>query len=300
MTDRTVSRPVRLRRSLLSVPAINPRALEKARSLAADGVIFDLEDSVAPEKKQEARENLVRFFDEGRLEGRENIIRINALSSEFGALDMETVIRLAPDAVLIPKVDEPEDVATVADLLDEAGVTPSVEVWAMMETPRGVLNAAAIARSGRTDGARLGAFVVGLNDLRKDTGIPMEPGRTYLVPWLMQVVLAARAYGVEVIDSVCNDFRDLEVFAAECRQGRSMGYDGKMLIHPAQIEAANRFFAPDPAEAAEAEAIIVAFADPAAAGLNVLNVNGRMIERLHVAEAERLATRARLAAQREN
>jgi citrate lyase subunit beta/citryl-CoA lyase len=269
--------------------------------LAADGVIFDLEDSVAPEKKQEARDNLVRFFAEGRLEGRENIIRINALSSEFGALDMETVIRLEPDAVLVPKVDGPEDVAAVGDLLDEAGVSsPVVEVWAMMETPRGVLNAAAIARSGRTDGARLGAFVVGLNDLRKDTGVPMEPGRTYLVPWLMQVVLAARAYGVEVIDSVCNDFRDLEAFAAECRQGRSMGYDGKMLIHPAQIEAANRFFAPDPAEAAEAEAIIAAFADPAASGFNVLNVNGRMIERLHVAEAERLATKARLAAQREN
>lgn len=300
MTVRTPSRPARLRRSLLSVPAINPRALEKARSLACDGVIFDLEDSVAPEKKREARENLAKFFAEGRLEGREAIIRINALSSEFGAFDVETVVALEPDAVLIPKVDEPEDVLAVADLLDEAGVSPAVEVWAMMETPRGVLNAAAIARTARTDGARLGAFVVGLNDLRKDTGVPMEPGRTMLVPWLMQVVLAARAYGVEVIDSVCNDFRDLEAFAAECRQGRSMAFDGKMLIHPAQIEAANRLFAPEAADVAEAEAIIAAFADPAAAGLNVLTVNGRMVERLHVEQAERLAAKARLAAQREN
>lgn len=299
MTQLPPSRPVRLRRSLLSVPAINLRALEKARGLAADGVIFDLEDSVAPEKKQEARDNLCRFFAEGRLTGRENIIRINALSTEFGALDVETVIATKPDAVLVPKVDEPEDVLAVADLLDEAGLEPEVEVWAMMETPRGVLNAAAIARTARTDGARLGAFVVGLNDLRKDTGVPMEPGRTYLVPWLMQVVLAARAYGIEVVDSVSNDFRDLDAFAAECRQGRSMGFDGKMLIHPAQIEAANRLFAADPADIAEAQAIIAAFADPAADGFNVLNVNGRMIERLHVEQAERLAAKARLAAARE-
>ncbi|MCX8999529.1 CoA ester lyase [Rhizobiaceae bacterium BDR2-2] len=297
MTDIAVSRPVRLRRSLLSVPAINRRALEKARGLACDGVIFDLEDSVAPEKKQEARDNLAGFFAAGRLAGREHVIRINALASAFGRLDMETVIALAPDAVLIPKVDGPEDVLAVADLLDEAGAAAGIEVWAMMETPRGVLNAAAIAGTGT---ARLGAFVVGLNDLRKDTGVPMEPGRTFLIPWLMQVVLAARAYGVEVIDSVSNDFRDLDAFAAECRQGRGMGFDGKMLIHPAQIEASNRHFSPDAADVAEAEAIIAAFADPAAAGLNVLTVNGRMVERLHIEPAVRLAAKARLAAEREN
>lgn len=300
MTEKNARSAIRLRRSLLSVPAVNPRALEKARLLPCDGVIFDLEDSVAPEKKQEARDNLAAFFAAGRLEGRENIIRINALSGEFGRLDMEAAIALEPDAVLIPKVDEPEDVQAVADLLDEAGVSLEVQVWAMMETPRGVLNAAAIARSGRTDGARLGAFVVGLNDLRKDTGVPMEPGRTWLAPWLMQVVLAARAYGVEVIDSVCNDFRDLDAYAAECAQGRAMGFDGKMLIHPAQISAANRCFAPDAVDVAEAEATIAAFADPAAAGLNVINAGGRMIERLHVEQAARLVEKARLAALREN
>lgn len=299
MTEKAVSPPVRLRRSLLSVPAINQRALEKARSLACDGVIFDLEDSVAPERKREARENLARFLAEGRPEGRETVVRINALSGEFGRLDMEAVVALRPDAVLVPKVDAPEDVLAVARLLDEAGVSAATQVWAMMETPLGVLNAAAIAAGGRAEG-RLGAFVVGLNDLRKDTGVPMEPGRAMLVPWLMQVVLAARAHGVEVIDSVCNDFRDLDAFAAECRQGRSMGFDGKMLIHPAQIEAANRLFAPDAADVAEAEAIIAAFADPAAAGLNVLTVNGRMVERLHVEQAARLAAKARLAAEREN
>lgn len=295
MTD--TSRPcVHLRRSVLSVPAINVRALEKARGLDCDGIILDLEDSVAPEKKSEARDNLVRFFSDDRPARLETIIRINALSSGFGNEDMATVVALKPDAVLVPKVDEPDDVLAVCDLLDEAGAPDSLKVWAMMETPRGVLNAGAIARLGRSDGARLGCFVVGLNDLRKDTGVPVEPGRTYLVPWLMQVVLAARAYGVEVLDSVCNDFRDLDAFAGECRQGRLMGFDGKMLIHPAQIEGANRAFAPDPSDIAEAEAIIAAFADPSADGLNVLTVNGRMVERLHLEQAARLAAKARLVA----
>ena len=287
---------VRLRRSVLSVPAINERALEKARGLACDGVILDLEDSVAPEKKAEARDNLARFFAQGRPAGLETIIRINALSSEFGKADVETVIALQPDAVLVPKVDEPDDVLAVCDLLDEAGASDSLKVWAMMETPRGVLNAGAIARLGRSDGARLSCFVAGLNDLRKDTGVPMAPGRTYLVPWLMQMVLAARAYGVEVLDSVCNDFRDLEAYAAECAQGRMMGFDGKMLIHPAQIDGANLAFAPDADDIAEAEAIVAAFADPSAAGLNVLTVNGRMVERLHLEQALRLAAKARLVA----
>lgn len=297
MTDTKTYR-VRLRRSILSVPAINQRALEKARSLDCDGVIFDLEDSVAPEMKAQARENLTAFFATGRLKGREMIIRINALSSEFGADDMAAVIALQPDAVLIPKVDEPDDVLAVCDLLDEAGAPESLKVWAMMETPRGVLNAGAISHLGRSDGARLSCFVVGLNDLRKDTGVPMAPGRTYLVPWLMQVVLAGRAYGVEVIDSVCNDFKDLEAYAAECEQGRLMGFDGKMLIHPAQIEAANQAFAPAAADIAEAEAIVAAFADPAADNLNVLTINGRMVERLHLEQATRLATKAQLVAKR--
>lgn len=299
MTQRDPALPVRLRRSLLSVPAINERALEKSRALACDGVIFDLEDSVAPEKKAEARENLLRFFAAGQQAGREAIIRINSLSGAFGRLDLEAVITARPDAVLLPKVDEPDDILDVSAMLDAAGVPPEVEVWAMMETPLGVLNAAAIARAGRRKGGRLGAFVVGLNDLRKETGVPMEPGRTYLVPWLMQIVLAARAYGVDVIDSVCNDFRNLDAFESECRQGRSMGFDGKMLIHPAQIEASNRNFAPDLSDVAEAEAVIAAFADPAADGFNVLNVNSRMVERLHVGQAETLVAKARLAAARQ-
>ncbi|MFJ6324543.1 MULTISPECIES: HpcH/HpaI aldolase/citrate lyase family protein [unclassified Rhizobium] len=298
MSEFSPSRPARLRRSVLSVPAINRRALDKLSSLDCDAVIFDLEDSVSPEKKAEARENLRAFFAETPLPGKERIIRINALSSNFGADDLALVVELEPDAVLLPKVDEPQDVTGVSDRLAEADAPESLRIWAMIETPRGILNAAAIAEAGRTAGSRLDCFVVGLNDLRKETGVPPQPGRSYLVPWLMQVVLAVSAYGLEAIDSVFNDFKDAEAFDAECGQGRLMGFSGKMLIHPNQIEAANRHFGLDEAAIAEARAIISAFAEPDAATLNVVNLGGRMVERLHLVQAERLVHKARLIEQR--
>ncbi|TCU16341.1 HpcH/HpaI aldolase/citrate lyase family protein [Rhizobium sullae] len=294
--------PVRffsLHRSVLSVPAINLRALEKTRALDCDAIIFDLEDSVAFEKKEEAREHLKTFFSGKPLENKEKIIRINALSSSFGHADMELVQALRPDAVLLPKVDEPQDVMAVSDLLADADAPETLRIWAMIETPRGILNAAAIAEAGRTLGSRLDCFVIGLNDLRKETGVLPQPGRTYLVPWLMQVILAVRAYGLDAIDSVFNDFKEMDAFEAECAHGRAMGFDGKMLIHPAQIEAANRHFAPDAAAIREAEEIIAAFADPSAEGLNVINLNGRMIERLHLVQAESLVHKARLIAERQ-
>lgn len=287
-------RSLRLRRSVLSVPAINARALEKTYSLDCDAVIFDLEDSVAPEKKAEARDNLKAFFAGRPLEGKERIVRINSLSSALGLSDLELVKALSPDAVLIPKVDEPQDIMAVGDLLAEAYAPEELRLWAMIETPRGVLNAAAIAESGRTPGSRLDCLVVGLNDLRKETGVLPQPGRTYLVPWLMQVVLAVKAYGLDAIDSVFNDFRDGDGFDVECGQGRAMGFAGKMLIHPAQIAAANTHFGPSAEEIAEAEAIIAAFADPATEGQNVINANGRMIERLHLVQAEALVHKADL------
>ncbi|WP_047453768.1 CoA ester lyase [Rhizobium rhizogenes] len=291
-------RSVCLRRSVLSVPAINLRALEKIASLDCDAVIFDLEDSVAPEKKAEARENLRRFFAGPPLIGKERIIRINTLSSGLGADDLDLVLALEPDAVLLPKVDEPQDVTVVSDRLAEADAPESLRIWAMIETPRGILNAAAIAEAGRTPGSRLDCFVVGLNDLRKETGVLPQPGRAYLVPWLMQVVLAVSAYGLDAIDSVFNDFKDIEALDTECGEGRAMGFAGKMLIHPNQIEAANRHFGSDETAIAEAEAIITAFADPAAASLNVVNLGGRMVERLHLVQAERLVHKARLIAKR--
>jgi citrate lyase subunit beta/citryl-CoA lyase len=296
-------RSVCLRRSVLSVPAINRRALGKIASLDCDAVIFDLEDSVAPEKKAEARENLRTFFagpppaDKHEEAGKERIIRINTLSG-FGADDLELVLALEPDAVLLPKIDEPQDVMIVSDRLAEADAPESLRIWAMIETPRGILNAAAIAEAGRTLGSRLDCFVVGLNDLRKETGVLPQPGRAYLVPWLMQVVLAVSAYGLDAIDSVFNDFKDMQALDAECAEGHAMGFAGKMLIHPNQIDTANRHFGPNEAALAEAEAIIAAFADPAAAGLNVVNLNGRMVERLHLVQAERLVHKVRLISER--
>ncbi|UJW75359.1 HpcH/HpaI aldolase/citrate lyase family protein [Rhizobium sp. SL42] len=279
---------LKLRRSVLTVPAINRRALDKVAALDCDAVIFDLEDSVAPEKKAEARANLLDFLEKTDLGHRERIIRVNASGSAFFRDDMDAVLACMPEAVLLPKVEEPEAVQSVAELIDKSGAAEGLRVWAMIETPRGILNAAAIASCGRTAAARLDAFVVGLNDLRKATGVPAAPGRSALVPWLMQVVLAARAYGLDVIDSVSNDFKDLEAFAAECNQGRAMGFDGKMLIHPAQVDGANTAFGPSTGDIAHARLVVAAFARPDSAGLNVINADGRMIERLHLEEAEHL------------
>ena len=286
---------VLLRRSILSVPAGNARALAKAEGLDCDAVIFDLEDSVAVGKKAEARDNLRRFFRETPLRGREAIIRINPLGTEFGRADMDLVLELAPDAVLIPKLEHVSELQAVADILSEAGAPDALAIWGMVETPKGILNAPAIAAADE----RLKCFVVGLNDLRKETGVLPLPGRAYLVPWLMQVVLVGRAYGIDLIDSVFNDFKDADSFEAECAQGRAMGFSGKMLIHPAQIEPANRHFGPDPAAVSEAEAVISAFAEPAAAHLNVVNLDGKMVERLHLVEAEKLVAKARFIAGRQ-
>ncbi|SCX29434.1 HpcH/HpaI aldolase/citrate lyase family protein [Agrobacterium rosae] len=298
MADFYFNNTARPRRSLLSVPAINTGALAKLQTLDCDGVIFDLEDSVSPDMKDEARRNLVAFFKETTLAGLEAIIRINPVTTTVGQADLKAALACHADAILLPKVEQPSDINDVADLLAETDAPDTLKIWAMIETPKGVLNAAAIAEACHTTGGRLGGFVIGLNDLRKDTRVPMGAGRTYLVPWLMQVVLAARAYGLEVIDSVSNDFRDLDAFAAECEQGRAMGFDGKMLIHPAQIDAANQAFAPDEQALTEAQEIIAAFAKPESVGLNVINSNGRMIERLHVGPAERLVAMAQIIAER--
>lgn len=292
--------PLRLRRSLLSVPASNARALEKSKTLACDGVIFDLEDSVAPEKKADARAALKRHFATvDRSAGRECIVRINPISTRDGVADLETVLECAPDAVLLPKVSEPQDVLTAADWLSERGADDGPRLWAMIETPAAVLNIAGIAEVGRTSGSGLDCLVIGLNDLRLATGIADVPGRPYLVPFLMQAIVATRASGLDVIDSVHNGFSDLKAFAAECEQGRQMGFDGKMLIHPAQIEDANRIFGVPEDAVAAARTIVEAFALPESAGKGAINLGGRMVERLHLAQAERLLAKADLIAHKE-
>lgn len=289
MQQTRLSRPPRPRRSALSIPAINQRALEKAHALQADVLIFDLEDSVAEEKKAEARDNLKRHFaHRAGPSAAETVIRINAVDTAHLAADLETALACRPDALLIPKVESPRDIFAVADRLAQQEASPALRLWAMIETPKAVLHAGRIAEAAETAASRLEAFVIGLNDLRKETGVLPEPGRTHLAAFMMQILLAARAYGLDVLDSVSNDFRDLTAFEAECMQGRAMGFDGKMLIHPAQIEPANRHFGPSADALAQAHAIIAAFALPEAQGLGVVNMAGRMVERLHLEQALQL------------
>lgn len=278
----------RPRRSVLYVPASNEKALAKIATLDCDGVIVDLEDAVAPADKVAARDRLAAVFAGRADRRREMIVRVNALSSEWGADDLRAAAACEPDAILLPKVDTPRDVLEAGDLLDDAFVPDSVKLWAMIETPRALLNIGAIAELGRDPASRLDCFVAGTNDLVKDTGVLATPDRRYLVPWLMQMVLAARAGGLDMIDGVSNDFRDLDGFARQCAEAAAMGFDGKTLIHPAQIEAANRAFAPTPEAVAEARLVVEAFAQPGNAGKGVIALNGRMVERLHLAQAEKL------------
>lgn len=284
----------RLRRSVLYVPAANERAMAKLASLACDAAIFDLEESVAPEEKAAARESLRRFFAEQADARCERIIRINPLAGEWGAEDLLAARACKPDAILLPKIDTPRDILEVNDALDEMDARPELQLWAMIETPGAMLNLGPIAELGRDRGARLACLVAGTNDLVKETGIRATPDRRYLMPWLMQMVLAARAGGLDVLDGVSNDFRDMEAFARECEEARGMGFDGKTLIHPAQVELANAAFSPSEEEIAEAEKIASAFTLLQNAGKGVIPLDGKMVERLHLEQAERLLAKARL------
>lgn len=295
------SRPVRPRRSVLYLPAGNTRALAKLPDLGCDSVIFDLEDSVAPDSKQEARESLRSFFAEGRARalpaGMEKIVRINSLSSPWGGEDLLAARGCRPDAILIPKVDAPDDIAAVEDALEQTDASADLRLWAMIETPRGVMNAGQISRMARTDGARLDCLVTGTNDLLKETGTASLPGRPWLSSWLMQIILSARAYGLDVLDGVYNDFGDEAGLIAECGEAKAMGFDGKTLIHPSQIGIANTAFGIDPDRLGEAQSIVAAFVRPENLGRGVISLEGRMVERLHLEMAQRLIDKqARIAA----
>jgi citrate lyase subunit beta/citryl-CoA lyase len=285
-------RSVRPRRSVLYVPAGNPKALAKVASLACDGVIIDLEDAVAPEAKRAAREAMRDFLAQGRADGREIVVRINPLASEWGTEDLLAARAVKPDAILLPKVEGPRDILEANDALDDTDAPAGLALWAMIETPRALLNLGAIADLGRDPAARLACFVAGTNDLAKETGVRVTPDRRYLSAWLLQIVAAARAGGIDALDGVSNDFRDLDAFARECAEARNMGFDGKTLIHPAQIGPANRAFSPSEDEIAEARAILAAFAAPENAGRGVIQIDGRMVERLHLAQAQKLLARA--------
>ncbi|MER8466220.1 CoA ester lyase [Mesorhizobium sp. M1396] len=287
----------RPRRSVLYIPASSDKALAKIAQLSCDAVIIDLEDAVAPADKIAAREKLAGILakrpvvnDIGRR--CEMIVRVNALSSEWGADDLLAMAKCEPDGLLLPKVDTPRDILEVGDVLDDNFAPDAVKLWAMIETPKAMLNIGAIAELGRDPASRLDCFVAGTNDLVKETGVLVTPDRRYLVPWLMQMLLAARAGGIDMLDGVSNDFRDLDAFARECTEAAAMGFDGKSLIHPAQIEAANRAFAPSPEAVAEARSVKEAFELSENAGKGVIALNGRMVERLHLAQAEKLLAKA--------
>jgi citrate lyase subunit beta / citryl-CoA lyase len=289
---------IRPRRSVLYMPGSNARAMEKARELAADAVIFDLEDAVAPDAKATARALIVEALKKGGFGHREVLVRINGLDTAWWRDDL-AVAAAGPDAVLVPKISTPEQLRDVAKHLVGVRADAKVRLWAMMETPLAMLNAREIAAAALEPGSRLAGFVMGTNDLAKDTRARILPGRAPMLPWLTTCVAAARAYGLDILDGVYNELGNAEGFAAECAQARDLGFDGKTLIHPSQIEPCNAAYAPAEAEVAQARKIVAAFAEPENAGKGVITVDGRMVELLHaeiarrtVALSEAIAARA--------
>jgi citrate lyase subunit beta / citryl-CoA lyase len=277
---------VRPRRSVLYMPGSNARALEKGRDLPADGLILDLEDAVAPEAKLVARQAVVKALRQGFGE-REVLVRINGLDTRWWVEDIDAVAAARPDAVLVPKVSSPRQLQDLAARLVDMGTDPRVRVWAMMETPLAMLNVRDIAAAALDSETRLAGFVMGTNDLAKDTRAHLIAGRAPMVPWLMNCLAAARAYGLDILDGVYNDLSDADGFAAECRQARDFGFDGKTLIHPRQIEPCNAAFSPSAEEVEIARKILAAFDLPENENKGVLQVDGRMVERLHAETARR-------------
>jgi citrate lyase subunit beta/citryl-CoA lyase len=278
---------IRPRRSMLYMPGSNARAIEKARELPADGVILDLEDAVAPDAKAQARELVVQALQKGGFGGREVLVRINGLDTAWWRDDL-AVAAAGPDALLLPKVSTPEQLRELARHFVGVGAEARIRVWAMMETPLAMLNARDIAAAALDPATRLAGFVMGTNDLAKETRARIVPGRAPMLPWLTACVAAARAYGLAILDGVYNELGDLEGFAAECGQARDLGFDGKTLIHPQQIAPCNAAFSPAPEEVAWARKIIAAFDLPENGGKGVIQIEGRMVERLHAEMARQV------------
>lgn len=278
----TAHRP---RRSCLYMPGANARALEKARDLPADTLILDLEDAVAPEAKLDARAAIAAALKAGGYGKRELVVRMNGLDTEWGHGDLEMAVAAGADAVLAPKVTSARDIERLDAALKKAGAGEGFALWVMIEMPLAILNIKEIAAA--KIGSHLATFVMGTNDLAKEYRARMTPDRLAFQTALQLTMAAARAYGVVAIDGVYNDIKNEDGFREECEQGRDLGFDGKTLIHPSQLEECNRIFAPSPHDVEQAKAVIEAFADPANAGKGVLKVNGKMTELLHLDEARR-------------
>jgi len=286
------SRP---RRSVLYVPGSNIRALEKARNLPVDSLIFDLEDAVAPQVKAHARENIVAAIQEDSYQPREIIVRVNGLDTPWGIGDLTAVARLPIDGVLLPKINTPQQVEDAVDFLDKSGGTTTLPVWIMAETPQGILNIDKIAASH----PRLTVIVMGTSDLAKEIRARQTFDRIGLLMPLSLCIIAARAYGLEILDGVYLDLEDEEGLRSACLQGRDMGFDGKTLIHPKQVEVANQVFTPTTNEIKTAREIIAAWEVAQQEGQGIVVVNGRLMENLHVEEAKRLLSLAQMISERE-
>ena len=278
---------IRPRRSALYMPGSNTRALEKAREIAADILILDREDAVAPDAKATAREQVCAAVKTGGYGRRELVIRVNGVGTPWFADDLAAAAETKPQAILIPKVSAPETLHEVGNQLNGLWADPAIAVWAMIETPLAILDVERIARAARDPVTRLACFVMGTNDLAKETRARFVPGRSPMLPWLTSALLAARAHGIDILDGVYNDIKDEAGFLAECEQGRDLGFDGRTLIHPSQVAVANAVFAPDDAELTRARAVIAAFDLPENAGKGAIQLDGRMVELLHAEIARR-------------
>jgi citrate lyase subunit beta/citryl-CoA lyase len=279
----TMSSTVRPRRSVLYMPGSNARALEKAKTLPADGLVFDLEDAVSPDAKEQAREQVCAAARAGGYGSRETIIRVNGLATPWGHADLAAAATAGADAILIPKVDSAESIRQALTVLDEAGAPADLPLWAMMETAHGMLRAGEIAGSS----PRLACFVMGTSDLAKELHAAHTALRLPMITALGLCLLAARAHDLAILDGVYLDLQDGEGCAESCRQGAELGFDGKTLIHPAQIAPTNAAFAPDEAALAQAEKIIAAHEAAMKEGKGIVVVDGRLVENLHVEEARR-------------
>ncbi|MFK0261732.1 HpcH/HpaI aldolase/citrate lyase family protein [Streptomyces angustmyceticus] len=275
---------LRPRRSVLYMPGANERALEKAKSLPADALILDLEDAVAPDAKADARKRVAAAAASGEYGYREVTIRVNAPGTAWHADDLRAAAEAGPDAVVVPKVESAETVREVERALEAAGAPDHTALWAMVETPRAMLDARAVAAAGE----RLTVLVMGTNDLAKELHAEHVPGRAPLLTGLSLALLAARESGKVILDGVYNDVKNPEGFEAECVQGRQFGFDGKTLIHPSQVEPCNRVFAPSAEQIARSRKIIDAFDEATREGRGVVTVDGRLIENLHVEDARRI------------
>src|SRR5689334_5439723 len=275
---------IRPRRSVLYMPGSNERALEKAKTIAADALILDLEDAVAPDAKDAARDNACAAASSGEYGRREIAIRVNGIGTAWHADDMAAACEAGPDAILVPKVDSAKAVLDLVDTMSRHGALPQTQLWAMVETPQAMLHAEEIARASDV----LTVLVMGTNDLAKELYAEHVPGRHPLLTGLGLALLAARATGKAIIDGVYNDVKDTDGFLAECRQGREMGFDGKTLIHPGQVDGANKAFAPSEKAVEDARGILQAWEDGKGSG--VVTYNGRMVENLHVESVQRVLT----------